>query len=467
MSHRTKQTLRGGYIRLAFTALAVFAAAYLLLGSASTVRTADLSEARFSDTTSSGLALVPASGGSVPVDPAGCVIAPNEYTSVPGRAITLNWYQTGSYYPVASAVIAPGMWPVGASGNLVVYPNVTTTYVLTMNSVYGVAYGTVQCQTTVSVAAPSCSNGLNISSYPSCQCPAGQVQSGTTCVTPSCPNGLNISEYPTCQCPTGQTQSGTTCVVNSCPNGLNIVQFPTCICPSGTVQNGATCVSVVSSCPNGLNIAQYPSCQCPTGQTQNGSICESGTGGTCVSNAGATCQSAANVCGMRGAGTIQCNGSCSGTTPSNSMCSACWDGSTPNASGQCPACPVGYTQSGNACIPPAGPSFTGFPTTRGFNATGHLEVRPSLVRSGDRTFLYWGVSNVANCTVRGTNGDGVGGGVWNALSSGASGVQTSPITSRTDYTLFCRSLTGATPSTITETRTVNVLPSWFEPTGEN
>ncbi len=149
--------------------------------------------------------------------------------------------------------------------------------------------------------------------------------------------------------------------------------------------------------------------------------------------------------------------------------STCWDGSAP-VGGTCPPCPVGYTQVGNACVPPTGPQFVGFTTTQGFNASGHLEVRPSLVRTGDTSRVYWSVTNVRDCTVRGSNGDGGSGsvtGVWNTTSSGASGLVTGPITSRTDYTLFCHSLTGATPSTITETRTVNVLPSWYEPSGTN
>jgi hypothetical protein len=139
---------------------------------------------------------------------------------------------------------------------------------------------------------------------------------------------------------------------------------------------------------------------------------------------------------------------------------ACWDGSAPGAGGACPPCPTGYTQVGNTCVPPDGPQFVGFTSAQGFNASGHLEVRPSLVRSGDTTRVYWNVTNVRDCTVTGSNGD-----QWSRLASGASGQVTGPIVSRTDYTLFCHSLTGATPSTITETRTVNVLPSWYEPSG--
>ena len=143
----------------------------------------------------------------------------------------------------------------------------------------------------------------------------------------------------------------------------------------------------------------------------------------------------------------------------------CWDGSTPGSGGVCPPCPAGYTRVGNACVPPNTPGFVGFTTTQGFTASGHLEVRPSLVRSGDTTRVYWNVTNVRDCTVRGTNGDGTTGAQWNQVSSGPAGIVTSAIGSRTDYTLFCHSLVGATPSTITETRTVNVIPRWFEPSG--
>ena len=147
----------------------------------------------------------------------------------------------------------------------------------------------------------------------------------------------------------------------------------------------------------------------------------------------------------------------------------CWDGSPSSPTGVCPACPPGFTKSGLQCIPPASPQFVGFTTTQGFNASGHLEVRPSLVRPGDPSRVYWNVTNVRDCTVRGSNGDGASGsatGQWNMLGSGAAGVVTTAIGSRTDYTLFCHSLVGATPSTITETRTVNVIPRWFEPSGQ-
>ncbi len=309
--------------------------------------------------------------------------------------------------------------------------------------------------------------------------------SGMHIVPASCPSDMHyVGECtPPPQPPPLPICEGTKCgdKTDVCPNGLNRASYPTCLCPAGQVQSGSICITPTVACPNGLNISQYPSCVCPIGQTQSGNSCVTPpggtptggtpTGGTCVSNVGSACSGAANICGMRNAGTIQCAGGCGATTPSNSVCPAitCLDGSSVPAGTNC-SCSEGFTADGNICIPPDGPEFIGFATTKGFNASGELEVRPALVRSGAKTFVFWNVTNVRDCTVRGTNGDGAkieSNSPWNKLSSGAGGVETSEIKTRTEYTLFCRSLVGATPSTITQTRTVNVLPSWYEPQGAN
>lgn len=86
--------------------------------------------------------------------------------------------------------------------------------------------------------------------------------------------------------------------------------------------------------------------------------------------------------------------------------------------------------------------------------TGHLQARPQLTKSGTATQLYWNVTNVRSCQVTGTNGDR-----WNAATSGASGVTTSMIVSKTTYTLSCLSYGGTTQ---TETAVVNVTPGFIE-----
>lgn len=113
-------------------------------------------------------------------------------------------------------------------------------------------------------------------------------------------------------------------------------------------------------------------------------------------------------------------------------------------------------------------TFIPFDATAGaqsFTATGHLEARPALVGPGQTARLYWNVSNATNCTVTGTNGDGVADaptGVWNTRFSGASGKTTSPIVSMTTFTLYCTSLSGALPPFIEESVKVNVVPIFQE-----
>lgn len=123
-----------------------------------------------------------------------------------------------------------------------------------------------------------------------------------------------------------------------------------------------------------------------------------------------------------------------------------------------------YQCAGGACITAPSPNFVPFvatiPPARGggtFNATGHLQARPTLVRAGENTQLYWNVGNVSRCTVTGTNGDSFSGSF-----SGASGRTTGAINTRTTFTLNCTALPTATPSTITESVIVNVAPKFQE-----
>ncbi|HVU75235.1 MAG TPA: hypothetical protein VHD38_00115 [Candidatus Paceibacterota bacterium] len=117
------------------------------------------------------------------------------------------------------------------------------------------------------------------------------------------------------------------------------------------------------------------------------------------------------------------------------------------------------------CLPPP-PSYTQFtatfadsgggtPTT--FTATGHLQAKPLLVRSGTPARLYWSVSNAASCTVTGTNGDSFSG-----ASSPSSGQVTGALLSQTTYTLLCHSLPKVSPATVTESVQVNIAPVFQE-----
>jgi hypothetical protein len=73
-----------------------------------------------------------------------------------------------------------------------------------------------------------------------------------------------------------------------------------------------------------------------------------------------------------------------------------------------------------------------------------------LVRHGAQATLYWDVQYATVCTVSGTNGD-----YWESLAEPA-GVQTSPITQRTTFTLSCDD--GA----LVDQVTVSLVPSYQE-----
>lgn len=291
-------------------------------------------------------------------------------------------------------------------------------------------------------------------------------------------------------CPSSPHYYGHCTGISVCDNGLPIQLYPNCVCPAGThivvgdtistCEPDTSCVSYAGSpctsppnscgqthtgeyrCDGSCTASQLSDSNCPGGGGGGG-----GGGGNCVSNAGQAC--APNSCGMTG-GTIQCGGSCSGTPPSDNLCPKCWDGTIVNGgSDNCPACPEDYTKSGYLCIPPDGPTFESFtmvpaPSSGSALAKGDLMVRPSLLKAGRATQIFWKVKNAKWCTVTGSNGDDVTAGMSPAQSlfSGASGIKSSPIMSRTTYTLFCKSLNGATPPSITEMETVNIIPEWAE-----
>ena len=79
------------------------------------------------------------------------------------------------------------------------------------------------------------------------------------------------------------------------------------------------------------------------------------------------------------------------------------------------------------------------------------------MQSGGTARVYWNVANVSACTITGSNGDS-----WDGLFSGAPGETTAPIIEQTTYTLHCDAFQGATPASIDETQTVDVLPSYRE-----
>ncbi|MDB5237761.1 MAG: hypothetical protein JWM46_31 [Candidatus Kaiserbacteria bacterium] len=90
----------------------------------------------------------------------------------------------------------------------------------------------------------------------------------------------------------------------------------------------------------------------------------------------------------------------------------------------------------------------------GSGTTGHLQVRPQVVRPGTTATVFWNISNVSSCAVTGSNGDS-----WTGASSGSGGKTTAAITERTTYTLTC---TGLDSSHISESAVLNVIPVFQE-----
>ena len=93
--------------------------------------------------------------------------------------------------------------------------------------------------------------------------------------------------------------------------------------------------------------------------------------------------------------------------------------------------------------------------------TGHLQVTPSVVRSGDTTTVHWDIANVKNdCTVQGTNHDGPWTTVYDPVTATFANAQPSgAINQETTYTLHC---TGIDGTSVNESATVNTLPVFRE-----
>ena len=296
--------------------------------------------------------------------------------------------------------------------------------------------------------------------------------------------GLTISTNPTGNnVPATVARNGTTFEARNSSSVLDSVVV-TGTCASGSTWNGNVCLANVAI---GSFTPTYPTIASGTSTNLNWSGVTGGGTITCSINNGVGSATPA-ASGSKSSGilttttnfTITCgNGvgpsAAKSTTVTTVSCASsyfCLNGDRylgdPNiAPPTCPrtleACQSGYTCSAGACLAP--PSIVFIPFTANdhgspsgtFEATGHIKAVPSLLQSGGTTWVYWNVNNATSCTVTGSNGDS-----WTGLSSGVSGLQTSPITGQTTYTLRCDALLGAIPPTITEVDTVNLVPIYRE-----
>lgn len=110
-------------------------------------------------------------------------------------------------------------------------------------------------------------------------------------------------------------------------------------------------------------------------------------------------------------------------------------------------CPYGC--SNGACIP------------GGAAPTVDIRVSPSLVRTGGQTQVVWSATDVASCTVEGSNGDSWSGATLMGCSGAtcAASHTSGTISERTSYTLSC---IGTDDSVAQDTAVVNVLPVFQE-----
>jgi len=113
----------------------------------------------------------------------------------------------------------------------------------------------------------SCNSTLNQT------CGANQTCSVASpyCINTSCANGLNISQYPSCTCPANQHQSGSTCVANCTPS--------TSYHCSGTQVLDNNCNTVHDDCANyGASCGGAGVCSCPASYSSQ-SVTGATTGG--------------------------------------------------------------------------------------------------------------------------------------------------------------------------------------------
>jgi hypothetical protein len=229
---------------------------------------------------------------------------------------------------------------------------------------------------------------------------------------------------------------------------------------------------VPASCPSSPSNPDYPhdTCSVPTVVTP----VPTGTGGSsCVSQQ--ICSGVRLVDSCTGAQIAACSASCLANPDPHNFCVGrdVYRQSAPCVTNFVQSCsaPAFIGCSNGACVP-APPPATGFEPFQAnspagvFTATGALQVRPTLVRQGERAQIYWSVRNVVSCTVTGTNGDSftvAGTGASFISSSGPDGRLSGIISGQTAYTLNCPGVEEAIPSVITGSLTINVTPVAQEP----
>jgi hypothetical protein len=261
-----------------------------------------------------------------------------------------------------------------------------TTQVFTVPGTYAYKFyyytGSWTLAQTVNVVVnpATCGNGLNSTAYPSCTCPVGQVQSGSTCSVP----GDVCTDIPAVQA--------------SVPPGcIGPVPTPSGLCvPAGSSWNGSACVSgdVCSNIPGSQSMP-------PANGYTSGGVCScnvgySLSGGACV--AGDLCN---NMPGVQSSVPANCTQQASGACTANS----------------------GYVVVGAQCL-----------------ASGVIQsftANPSRVRKGNTAAVNWATSNMTSCVLKSF----VSGGTQ-TISLSLNGALNPTVNSKTIFTLTCTDVSG-------------------------
>lgn len=377
-----------------------------------------------------------------------------------GTGATLSW--SSSY---ATSFYISGVGYVAGSGSTTVAPNTTTTYA---GSVSG-AGGSGSCSRTLTVYQPctlpwggSITHGASATAYQ-----ASTVPYGSSCVsqTRSCSNGTLSGTYTYGSC---SVQSAANCSLDGVTvNHGSSYTFYT----AETVPYGSSCSGASRTCTNGTlsGSSSYNQSSCSVQSaancTQDGVTVNHGSSRTFYSTQTAPIGSQCTAVSQSRSCT---NGTLSGSTSYQyASCScaptySCSGNSIQYTGSNCTtttvatcAAPSSCVSGQSSCMNPQ-PSFVPFGEA-GFGLTGHLQIRPGVVRPNTSAKIYWNVENVQGCTVTGSNGDS-----WTGTTSGTAGRTTSAITQRATYTLTCSSLSGVTPGTVSESGTVVISPVFQE-----
>lgn len=371
-------------------------------------------EVAFSDTSSGGLSIVPASCPSnahyatqcdEPPGPAelglgrcGMNISPSNYTV--GQPATLSWnahqntagystpiiYNGGSISPDIGAVPETGSSPITV-------PAAGTRYVFSGSDTFWTGFTIVtlpfSCTYTVTptAAAPLTNT-----------CPGGQHTSGNQCLC----DGTNLPP-----------NSSGQCIANTCPAGQHSVGAAGL---GGGARGGGICVCDVT------NLPADSSGQCTTHACPTGSVYDPGTA-QCIK---------INACTLPDM--------CTDATHLVSQCT----GAVTN----CGAMGAAWVCQSGQCIKLPPPIAS-------------ISALPSLLSAGFTSSIAWTSQNTVadSCYVTGNNGDGVNASGQHTWVGTSGSHISSAIQSQTIYTLTCQGIDG---STITKSATITIIPREIE-----